>query len=101
MSIRAKSAVDQKLQFIQQWLKKQLPLARLCQEYGISLPPGDQWITRYQREGEGGLKERSHAANERSNALDGTIEALIFARAENIRPGGRRNSLLRSSSGKL
>jgi putative transposase len=61
-----------------QWLEKRLPLARLCQAYGISRPTAYKWIARYENEGPGGLGERSHAARDHPNALAGKIEALIL-----------------------
>jgi putative transposase len=78
MPIRTKSAIDQKLEFIHQWLEKRLPLARLCQEHGISQPTAYKWIARYAKEGPGGLEERSHAARGHPNALAGRIETLIL-----------------------
>jgi putative transposase len=46
-------AMDQRLQFIGDWLDGQYTKTDLCEFYGISRPTGDKWIGRYQQLGAG------------------------------------------------
>ena len=62
-------AMDQRVQFIGDWLSGQYSKSDLCRYYGISRPTGDKWIERYQRWGVEGLKERSRAARTHPNAV--------------------------------
>jgi putative transposase len=54
--------VDQQRKFfIEEYLQKNIALAKLCRQFGISRPTGYKWIERYKEEGFSGLKERSRA----------------------------------------
>lgn len=70
MPWRETCAMDQRVQFIGDWLTGQFSKADLCEFYGISRPTGDKWIERYQRSGVDGLKELSRAAKLHPNATD-------------------------------
>jgi transposase InsO family protein len=62
-------AMDQRVQFIGDWLSGQYTKTDLCAFYGISRPTGDKWIDRYQRWGLDGLQELSRAAQHHPNAV--------------------------------
>jgi putative transposase len=53
------SPMDQKTQFIADYLRRSLSVTELCEHYGISRKTGYKWIERYEREGPAGLAERS------------------------------------------
>ena len=63
-------AMDQRVQFLGDWLDMQYTKTDLCEFYGISRPTGDKWIGRYQQLGLDGLKEWSRAAKDHPNAID-------------------------------
>lgn len=63
-------AMDQRVQFIGDWLSGQYSKIDLCECYGISRPTGDKWIQRYERLGVDGLKALSQAARTHPNATD-------------------------------
>lgn len=67
------SAMDQRVRFVADWLSGEYTKSALCAAYGITRPTGDKWIRRYEREGAGGLQERSRAPLTHPNA---TPEAL-------------------------
>ena len=53
------STMDQRMQFIADYLSGRYNKKALCNHYGISRPTGDKWIERYRIHGPGGLYERS------------------------------------------
>jgi transposase InsO family protein len=70
-------AMDQRVQFIADWLSGQYGKKALCEAYGISRPTGDKWINRYQALGPEGLEERSRAPHSHPNAVSESIQARI------------------------
>ena len=61
-------AMDQRVQFISDWLSGEYTKYELCEAYGISRPTGDKWIGRYAYQGVEGLAERSRAPQAHPNA---------------------------------
>ena len=57
------SPIDQKTQFIADYLRRSLSVAELCEHYGLSRKSGYKWIERYENEGPTGLAERSWRAH--------------------------------------
>jgi putative transposase len=49
------SPMDQKTQFIADYLRCSLSITELCEHYGISRKTGYKWIERYERGGPAGL----------------------------------------------
>jgi transposase InsO family protein len=73
------NAMDQRLQFIGDWLSGQYTKTELCEFYTISRPTGDKWIERYQRFGIDGLKTGSRAAKSHPNAVPPDLCERIVA----------------------
>jgi transposase InsO family protein len=71
--------MDQRIQFIGDWLSGQYTKTELCDCYHISRPTGDKWIARYQRLGLDGLKELSRAAKRHPNAVPEALCERIVA----------------------
>ena len=55
------SAMNERMMFIGDYLRKEYTIADLCRAYGISRKTAYKWIHRYEEEGVAGLKERSRA----------------------------------------
>ena len=53
------SPMDQKTQFVSEYLRDTISFTELCDRYGISRKTGYKWIDRYQAEGPAGLADRS------------------------------------------
>ena len=53
------SPMDQRAQFIADFLRESLSVTELCDLYGVSRKTGYKWIDRYLRQGPAGLVERS------------------------------------------
>jgi putative transposase len=51
--------MDQKRQFIADYLRQTLSIIEVCELYGVSRKTGYQWIERYLKHGPRGLEERS------------------------------------------
>jgi transposase-like protein len=51
--------MDQRTQFVTEYLRDTITFSELCDRYGISRKTGYKWINRYQAEGPAGLAERS------------------------------------------
>jgi putative transposase len=68
--------MDQKTQFVAEYLRATISFTQLCDRYGISRKTGYQWIDRYQAEGPPGLAERSRRPH---SSPDQTPEPLRLA----------------------
>jgi putative transposase len=73
-------AMDEKLRFIAEYLKGELPMTVLCAGFGISRETGYELIRRYQASGLSGLSARSRAPHRHGLAMDEAIAAAIVAR---------------------
>ena len=60
-------AMDQRVQFVSDYLSGDYSKSALCDAYGISRPTGDKWLRRYEHEGVDGLKERSRSPHRHPN----------------------------------
>jgi putative transposase len=71
-------AMDQRVQFIAEWLSGDYTKSELCEAYGVSRPTGDKWIRRYLEGGCEGLLERSRAPHKHPNAIPEEVRAMII-----------------------
>jgi len=56
--------MDQKTQFIADYLKELFSFTELCERYGISRKTGYKWVDRYLRDGPAGLDDRKRAPHQ-------------------------------------
>src|SRR6185503_20055837 len=75
--------MDQKTQFISEYLRHSLSFTELCQRYHISRKTGYKWINRYNAEGPTGLLDRSRRPH---SSPEQTSEALRLAIIDARRP---------------
>ena len=61
MAWRVSNVIDQRKEFINEFLRNEFSLADLCRRFEISRKCGYKWIQRFQEEGYDGLKDRSRA----------------------------------------
>ena len=80
------SAMDQRVQFIADWLSEDYTKMDLCRAYGISRPTADKWIQRYQQGGVEQLEERSRAAHCHPNQTSEEIRQMLI----DTKPAGHR-----------
>lgn len=85
------SPMEQRTQFIADFLRETLSVTELCQLYGISRKTAYKWINRYLRLGPAGLEERSrkprHSPNETAPEI---VRALLEARRRHPTWGGKK-----------
>lgn len=72
------SPMDQRTQFIADYLRESLNITELCDLYGVSRKTGYKWIDRYLHLGPAGLEERSRRPSCSPNATSPEIISLIL-----------------------
>ena len=91
MPWRETSPMDQKTQFIGDYLRESLSITELCELYRISRKSGYKWIDRYLREGPAGLDERSRKPRRSPNQTPEHLVATILqARQRHPAWGGKK-----------
>ena len=83
--------MDQRTQFIADYQRGRHPLTELAARYGISRKTAYKWIVRYEADGPGGLRDRSHRPDSCPHATDAAIvEAVLEARRHHPRWGAKK-----------
>ncbi len=72
------SPMDQRTQFIADYLREVLSITELCDLYGISRKTAYKWIERYLRQGPAGLEERPRRPHSSPNETAAEIVAAIL-----------------------
>src|SRR5215510_5538078 len=91
MPWRAASPMDQRTQFIADFLRDALSITELCALYGISRKTGYKWIDRYLRHGPAGLEERSRRPRRSPHqTADAIVHAILDARHRHPSWGGKK-----------
>src|SRR3970282_1044067 len=87
--------MDQRTQFIADYLRKVLSVTELCDLYGVSRKTAYKWIDRYLRQGPAGLEERSRRPHASPNRTDEVIvAATLEARRRPPSWGGKQRPAL-------
>lgn len=85
------SPMDQRTQFIADYLRESLSVTELCVLYGVSRKTGYKWIDRYLRCGPAGLEEHSRAPRNSPNQTpEDIVAAIIEARRRHPSWGGKK-----------
>jgi transposase InsO family protein len=91
MPWNARTAVEQRRGFIEEWQSAQEDFAELCRRYGISRQAGYKWVKRYQAQGLGGLEDLSRAPHDSPQAMSEEVaQRLIELRGRHPRWGPRK-----------
>lgn len=77
MPWRKTSVMNERVQFIADYLSGLYGKIELCRGYGVSRPTADKWIHRYAERGAQGLEELSRAAHFHPNQTAEQLRALI------------------------
>jgi putative transposase len=70
---------DEKIAFVAECLRGELPMTALCEDFGISRDTGYRLLQRYREEGANGLMPRSRAPHRHGMAMAEEIAAAIIA----------------------
>ena len=85
------SPMDQRTQFIADFLRESLSITELCQLYEVSRKTGYKWIERYLRSGPAGLEERSRKPHRSPHATaDEIVAGILDARRHHPSWGGKK-----------
>jgi putative transposase len=85
------SPVDQRTQFIADYLRDVLSITELCGMYGVTRKTGYKWIDRYLRQGPAGLEERARRPRRSPNQTsDEIVAAILDARRRHPTWGGKK-----------
>jgi transposase InsO family protein len=75
------SPMQQRVQFISDYLRDVFSITELCERYGVSRKTGYKWIERYLQQGPGGLERRSSRPHYSPKSLSGElVEAIVQLR---------------------
>jgi transposase InsO family protein len=74
---RESLAVDQRREFVEEWLRRRVPLKELCARFAVSRKTGYKWLARFYQEGVGGLVDRSRAPRQRPQAVSEEIAESV------------------------
>jgi putative transposase len=86
--------MDQKTQFISEYLRDSLSLTQLCQPYHSSRKTGYKWIARYQADGPAGLLDRSRRPHLSPHQTP-EVQPLAIIDARRRRPSWGAKKLLK------
>src|SRR5277367_2141558 len=74
---------EQRFQFVVAASRKDLSLAALCREFGISRQTGQVWWNRFQQRGLEGVKEHSRRPHHSPRKITGAVvEAVVALRRQ-------------------
>jgi transposase InsO family protein len=83
--------MDQRTQFIADYLRDVLSITELCTMYGVTRKTGYKWIDRYLRQGPAGLEERSRRPRRSPNeSPEDIVAAILEARRHHPSWGGKK-----------
>jgi transposase len=71
--------MEQRVQFIRDWLTRRHAVSELCARYGVSRKTGYKWIERYMADGPDGLRDRSHQVQLVHNKTAPHVEQALLA----------------------
>ncbi len=72
------TTMEQKVEFICEWLSEKYSITELCKKFGISRPTGHKLINKYLDSGIEGLLEKSKAARNHPNRTKESVEKKIL-----------------------
>ena len=73
------TTMEQKVEFICEWLSQKYTITELCEKFGITRPTGYRIIGRYEKEGIEGLLEKSRAPINHPNRTKEEVEKKILS----------------------
>jgi putative transposase len=79
MPWRETCTLDERLQFVGEYLKAQREMIELCLDFGISRKTGYKWLSRYKSDGPQGLHDRSRAPHRHPQAISDEVAQLLLA----------------------
>lgn len=83
--------MDERNEFIGEWLERERPVAELSRIYGVSRKTAYKWLERFRQSGRAGLADRSRAPHHSPQAIgEETAAALVAERQKHPTWGARK-----------
>ena len=83
--------MDQKIQLLSEWNTRECSKVDLSHKYNLSRPTIDKWLTRYEKEGIDGLKERSRAPHHCPHKVsDEIVDMIVTQKLKNTNRGPKK-----------
>src|SRR5688572_3127605 len=82
--------MDERVEFIAECLRGELPMSELCRKYAISRKTGYKWLERFQDGGRPSLRDRSRARWGQLRVDDAVVTVLVDARKRHPTWGPRK-----------
>lgn len=100
MPWRRATVMDQRIRFVLLAKRKEKPLSRLCEEFGISRPTGYLWLRRYEEAGSvTGLAEKSRRPNSSPHQTEAGVENAVVELRKSKGWGARKVSVVLGRDG--
>jgi len=91
MPWRETRPMDQRMQFIADYLRQSLSMTELCELYGVSRKTGYKWIERYLAQGPQGLEDQSRRPGSHPNQTpEEIVESVVEVRQRHPTWGGKK-----------
>ncbi|RPH26709.1 MAG: helix-turn-helix domain-containing protein, partial [Bacteroidales bacterium] len=91
MAWKNNTTMDQKVEFICEWMSERYTLTELCEFYEISRPTGYQLIRRYEQHGIKGLTEQSRAPFHHPNSTQPeVVDKILNLKEAHTRWGAKK-----------
>lgn len=91
MPWRERSSMDERVQFISDYLRQLWTMTELCHRYGISRKTAYKWVARYEAEGTSGLEARSSRPGCSPHATPAReVAAIVAMRKQHPSWGGKK-----------
>ncbi|MEO7252446.1 MAG: IS481 family transposase [Arenimonas sp.] len=71
--------MDQKVQFVSDYLRNRFSVSELCLRYGVSRKTGYKWIDRYILDGPAGLGDRTRRPHSHPGQIDPKVVSAVLA----------------------
>ena len=82
MPWKVTTTMEQKVEFICEWLTQKYTVTELCRVFGISRPTAYKMIARYENSGLEGLREKTRSPKNHPNKTSETVEKSILGLKE-------------------
>lgn len=78
MPWKERTAMEERREFVEAWMREEESFAELCRSWGISRPTGYKWVGRFKGEGYKGLEERSREPLTNGNAYGEELRGMVL-----------------------
>lgn len=78
MAWKETCVLEQREEFIEDWLKRQWKVRELCRRYGIAEKTGYKWLKRFAGQSKAGLVDQRRARSEQAHRTQLEVEERVI-----------------------